>query len=75
MTYNYAWIASMASVYIALFAAPLVLGSWVMLQRTGVAGSAVWLVLLALILLGGLAAGAAGLYLMDLLPLAAMRGA
>lgn len=62
MIYNLARIASMLSCYTVLAAAPLALGTWIMVQRTGGILSGLWLSFLLVLLLGSLALGAFGLY-------------
>jgi hypothetical protein len=65
----------MVSVYVPLFTAPLVLGSWVVLQHTRALGSGLWLGLLFLLLLGSLSIGIAGLLLLASSPFGAIRAA
>lgn len=68
MIYTSAWLASLASVYVAVFAVPLVLGSWVVLQHTRTLMAGLWLGLLLTLLAGALALGAIGLYLLESIP-------
>ncbi len=62
MSYAAAWIASLIGIYAVLGIAPLVLGTWVMVQRTSGLQTGLWLLLLFCMLLGTLAIGVFGLY-------------
>lgn len=75
MTYNLAWVAAMVSVYLSVFTAPLVLGSWVVLQHTRALAAGLWLALLLMLLIACLAIGAAGLILLGSTPFGAVRAA
>ena len=68
MSYTAAWIASLIGIYAVLGIAPLVLGTWVMVQRTSGLLSGLWLVLLFGMLLGTLAIGVFGLYALTSTP-------
>lgn len=68
MSYTAAWIASLIGIYAVLGIAPLVLGTWVMVQRTSALLSGLWLVLLFCMLLGTLAIGVFGLYALTSTP-------
>ena len=70
--YGYAWIASMLTVYVVLATAPLVLGSWIVLQGTRTVGTGLWLLLLLVLLLTTGAIGAIGLYLLAATPAGAI---
>jgi hypothetical protein len=65
----------MVSVYLALFTAPLVLGSWVVLQRTRVLLAGLWLALLLVLLIAALVTGAVGLFALGSTPGGAIRAA
>jgi hypothetical protein len=59
-------LSALASILVAVFAAPLVLGCYVVLQRLEPPGRLVWLGLLTGLLGLGLAAGLLGLVLLIL---------
>jgi hypothetical protein len=59
-----AGIAALTSIFIALVAAPLILGTGIVLQRTGTGWRALWLGLLTLLLLASFGAGALALVLL-----------
>ena len=56
--------AAVVSILLVLFASPLLLGSYVVIQRTGAVTQLLWFGAIALLLAGALAAGALGLVLL-----------
>ena len=62
MSPTLAWIASLVTLYAVLGAAPLVLGTWIMVQRTSGLLTGLWLGFLLAMLVGTLAVGTFGLY-------------
>jgi len=69
VNFNQAWIASGVAVFAALGVAPLVLGTWIMVQRIRGLLAGLWLGFLLLILAGALAVGAFGLLALASTPL------
>jgi hypothetical protein len=55
--------AGVITILLALFAAPLLLGSYVIVQRTGVVTHVVWFGGVLMLLMGAVVFGAAGLVL------------
>lgn len=69
MIFTTAWVASLVAMYTVLGAAPLVFGTWVIVQRTSGLLTALWLGFLVAVLMGALAVGALGLYALTFAPL------
>ena len=62
MSPTFAWIASLVTLYAVLGVAALVLGTWIMVQRTSGLLTGLWLGFLLTMLVGTLAVGTFGLY-------------